>query len=171
MNEQTIDPAMTGCDASARVADVLLTGGQPLQDWAPAYFFFNGPYVIADYDHFRRVWASELGAQARRLIDERANLVSLGTVYRGFRQFTSNRPITGPGDLVLDSFLGSGTTAAVAQKLGRRWIGADINKGAIQTTIKRLQGVIQEQAALNPQPLLPSPSRSSGEGRRGAEPG
>src|SRR5215212_2847740 len=51
-----------------------------------------------------------------------------------------------PGDLVLDCFLGSGTTAAVAQKLGRRWIGADINKGAIQTTIKRLQGVIQEQA-------------------------
>jgi DNA modification methylase len=58
-------------------------------------------------------------------------------------------------DIVLDCFLGSGTTAAVAQKLGRRWIGADINNGAIQTTIKRLQGVIQEQA-LNPQPLLPS---------------
>ncbi|MEP7134300.1 MAG: site-specific DNA-methyltransferase [Chloroflexota bacterium] len=49
-------------------------------------------------------------------------------------------------DIVLDCFLGSGTTAAVAQRLGRRWIGADINKGAIQTTLKRLQGVIQEQA-------------------------
>jgi len=52
-----------------------------------------------------------------------------------------------PGDLVLDCFIGSGTTAAVAQKLGRRWIGCDINKGAIQTTAKRLQGVMQEQAA------------------------
>jgi DNA modification methylase len=51
-----------------------------------------------------------------------------------------------PGDIVLDCFLGSGTTAAVAQKLGRRWIGADINKGAIQTTIKRLQGVMQAQS-------------------------
>ena len=49
------------------------------------------------------------------------------------------------GDLVLDCFIGSGTTAAVAQKLGRRWIGCDINKGAIQTTAKRLQGVIDEQ--------------------------
>jgi len=48
-------------------------------------------------------------------------------------------------DIVLDCFIGSGTTAAVAQKLGRRWIGADINKGAIQTTTKRLQSVIQEQ--------------------------
>jgi len=46
---------------------------------------------------------------------------------------------------VLDCFVGSGTTAAVAQKLGRRWIAADINKGAIQTTAKRLQGVILEQ--------------------------
>lgn len=52
-----------------------------------------------------------------------------------------------PGDLVLDCFIGSGTTAAVAQKLGRRWIGCDINRGAIQTTAKRLQTIIQEQIA------------------------
>lgn len=50
-----------------------------------------------------------------------------------------------PGDLVLDCFIGSGTTAAVAQVLGRRWIGCDINKGAIQTTSKRLQTVMQGQ--------------------------
>jgi adenine-specific DNA-methyltransferase len=50
-----------------------------------------------------------------------------------------------PGDLVLDCFVGSGTTAAVAQKLGRRWIACDINKGAIQTTAKRLQTVMREQ--------------------------
>ena len=50
-----------------------------------------------------------------------------------------------PGDIVLDCFIGSGTTAAVAQKLGRRWIGCDINKGAIQTTSKRLQSIITEQ--------------------------
>lgn len=51
-----------------------------------------------------------------------------------------------PGDVVLDCFIGSGTTAAVSQRLGRRWVGCDINKGAIQTTAKRLQGVMQEQA-------------------------
>lgn len=55
------------------------------------------------------------------------------------------RTSTNPGDLVLDCFIGSGTTAAVAQKLGRRWIGCDINKGAIQTTAKRLQTIIREQ--------------------------
>lgn len=44
--------------------------------------------------------------------------------------------------IVLDCFCGSGTAAAVAEKLGRRWIAADLNKGAIQTTSKRLQNVI-----------------------------
>lgn len=43
-----------------------------------------------------------------------------------------------PGDIVLDCFMGSGTTQAVALKLGRKFIGADINLGAIQTTTKRL---------------------------------
>ena len=57
------------------------------------------------------------------------------------------RASSNPGDLVLDCFIGSGTTAAVAQKLGRRWIGADINKGAIRTTGKRIMSIIEEQMA------------------------
>lgn len=51
---------------------------------------------------------------------------------------------TNPGDIVFDCFMGSGTTQAVAMKLGRRFIGADINLGAIQTTTKRLLGVAEE---------------------------
>ncbi len=50
-----------------------------------------------------------------------------------------------PDNLVLDCFIGAGTTARVAQKLGRRWIGCDINKGAIQTTSRELQKIISEQ--------------------------
>lgn len=49
-----------------------------------------------------------------------------------------------PGDLVFDCFMGSGTTQAVAMKLGRRFIGADINLGAIQTTTKRLISLATE---------------------------
>jgi len=45
------------------------------------------------------------------------------------------RASSNPDDLVLDCFVGSGTTAAMAQKLGRRWIGCDINKGAIQQAV------------------------------------
>ena len=43
-----------------------------------------------------------------------------------------------PGDIVADFFCGSGTTLAVAEKLGRRWIGCDLSKFAIQVTRKRL---------------------------------
>jgi hypothetical protein len=57
-----------------------------------------------------------------------------------------------PGDVILDCFIGSGTTAAVAQKLGRRWIGCDINTGAIQTTSKRLQTIMAEQIEEAKQP-------------------
>ena len=45
--------------------------------------------------------------------------------------------------IVLDCFAGTGTTAAAAEKLGRRWIVSDINKGAIQTTMKRIQTCIE----------------------------
>lgn len=48
-------------------------------------------------------------------------------------------------DLVLDCFCGSGTTARVAQKLGRQWIGCDINKGAIHLTSRELQKIIVKQ--------------------------
>jgi len=43
-----------------------------------------------------------------------------------------------PGDIVADFFCGSGTTLTVAEKLGRRWIGCDLSKFAIQVTRKRL---------------------------------
>ncbi|MBX3175915.1 MAG: site-specific DNA-methyltransferase [Candidatus Hydrogenedentes bacterium] len=46
-----------------------------------------------------------------------------------------------PGDLVADFFCGSGTTAAVAEKLGRKWIASDLGKFGIHTTRKRMIGV------------------------------
>jgi len=48
------------------------------------------------------------------------------------------------GDLVADFFCGSGTTAAVAEKLGRKWITTDLGRFAIHTTRKRLIGVQRE---------------------------
>ncbi len=48
------------------------------------------------------------------------------------------RTSSNSGDLILDVFAGCGTTQATSMKLGRRFIGADINLGAIETTTKRL---------------------------------
>jgi adenine-specific DNA-methyltransferase len=49
---------------------------------------------------------------------------------------------TNPGDLVLDSFLGSGTTAAVAHKMGRRWIGIELGDHCYTHCVPRLQKVV-----------------------------
>jgi adenine-specific DNA-methyltransferase len=57
---------------------------------------------------------------------------------------------TNPGDLVLDSFLGSGTTAAVAHKMGRRWIGIEMGEHALTHCLPRLQKVVQgEQGGIS----------------------
>ena len=51
------------------------------------------------------------------------------------------------GDLVADFFCGSGTTAAVAEKLGRKWIATDLGKFALHTTRKRMIGVQRQLKA------------------------
>lgn len=57
---------------------------------------------------------------------------------------------TNPGDLVLDSFLGSGTTAAVAHKMGRRWIGVEMGDHARSHCALRLRKVIEgEQGGIS----------------------
>lgn len=53
------------------------------------------------------------------------------------------------GELVCDFFCGSGTTLAVAEKLGRKWIGSDLGKFAIHTTRKRMVGVQRELKKAN----------------------
>ena len=54
-----------------------------------------------------------------------------------------------PGDIVADFFCGSGTTLAVAEKLGRRWVGCDLSKFAIQVTRKRLLDIHNSKDLLN----------------------
>ena len=57
---------------------------------------------------------------------------------------------TNPNDLILDSFLGSGTTAAVAQKMGRRWIGIEMGEHAQTHCVPRLQKVLDgEQGGIS----------------------
>jgi tripartite ATP-independent transporter DctP family solute receptor len=85
---------------SKGTVDIQFNGGRPLEVFSPQYFFFNAPYVIKDYEHFLRVWNGPLGKKAKDQIVKNGNMVSLGTVFRGLRQTTSNVPILGPDDLV-----------------------------------------------------------------------
>ncbi len=61
-----------------------------------------------------------------------------------------------PDDLVLDAFAGSGTTCAVAEKLGRRWIGIDCGKLAIYTIQKRMLN-LKSEIGNKGKPLAPKP--------------
>lgn len=55
-----------------------------------------------------------------------------------------------PGDFVADFFSGGGTTVAVAEKLGRRWIGCDVSQIAIEVTKKRIKSVYIKKAGIKP---------------------
>lgn len=65
-----------------------------------------------------------------------------------------------PGDIVMDVFAGSGTTLAVAEKLGRRWVGCDIGKLAIYTIQKRLLGIDKSKNLENKKENYSRPAKS-----------
>ncbi len=98
LNEQTINPAFQACKREDRVGEILLTGGQPIQDYAPAYFFFNGPYVIRDFKHLQSVWGSKIGKRMASEIEKNGSMLTFEPVYRGYRQFTANKAINTPAD-------------------------------------------------------------------------
>jgi tripartite ATP-independent transporter DctP family solute receptor len=74
-------------------------GHEALEVFAPEYFFFNGPYVMKDFDHFMRVWNGELGKKASAEVEKNGDVKYLGIVLRGLRQTTSKKPLKTPADV------------------------------------------------------------------------
>jgi len=75
--------------------------------------------------------------------DERRN-INYPTQKPEYLLFLIVKASSNEGDLVADFFCGSGTTAAVAEKLGRKWIACDLGRFAVHTTRKRLIQVQRE---------------------------
>lgn len=69
------------------------------------------------------------------------------------------RASSNPGDLVLDFCVGSGTTAVVAEKLGRRWVACDVSPIAVHTTRKRLLRLPQPAPFVVERELAPGGDR------------
>lgn len=117
-------------------------------DW-----IFNTKAVLVPYESGMTEWRYTKGGQAGKKMPEgkvpsdvwdiKLNAMSLEHL-----GFDTQKPedllkrfilaSSNPGDLVADFFCGSGTTGAVAEKLGRRWIMCDLSKFAIHVTRKRL---------------------------------
>ncbi len=98
---------------------------------APISDVWNGPAPIDDIDDVLEVSIINPAAIERKLVDYPTQKPEalLERIIRA---------VTKEGDLVLDAFVGSGTTCAVAEKLGRRWVAIDSGKLAIYTTQKRM---------------------------------
>ncbi len=119
--------------------------------WAPYY------RIYADTSEGRpaeTIWAhSEVGSN-------RTSKAEVKALLNDDAVFTTPKPeallqrilhiATNPNDLILDSFLGSGTTAAVAHKMGRRWIGIEMGEHAATHCLPRLVKVINgEQGGIS----------------------
>ena len=165
-----------------RYLDDVLKKGKPYGDvWADVFSYQALKNKIAEITDI-----SEVDGLKSDLIDDRSLYDVWGDIM-SFQQIPTsaensgyptqkpeallNRIIlsaTDPGDIVFDCFMGSGTTQAVAMKLGRRFLGADINLGAVQTTTKRLISVAEslrgeQQAAPQLSPIQGSKQSNNDE--------
>ncbi len=145
-------------EESKKLATVVLKRGQ----WPKFYFGSDGKGKIA-----RKTYLNSVGGIAPQNLwlhkdvghtDEAKKEVL--KVFDGQSPFATPKPerlikrvleiATDEGDLVLDSFLGSGTTTAVAQKMGRRWIGIEMGDHAKTHCAVRMKKVVDgEQGGIS----------------------
>lgn len=122
-------------------ANKLLYWGKDGKSRTPRLKMF---LIDADYVVPRSVWPSnEAGSTQTSMLEQKTLFAE---------PFATPKPelllqriihiATNPGDLVLDSFAGSGTTGAVAQKMGRRWIMVELGEHAVTHIVPRLHKVI-----------------------------
>ncbi|MFA5912069.1 MAG: TRAP transporter substrate-binding protein [Burkholderiales bacterium] len=84
---------------SAGTLEMQSNGTNFLEAYAPPYYFFTGPYVMKDFDHYMRVWNGTLGRQAMAEMEKNGKLKYLGTIYRGQRWTTAKKPMYTPADV------------------------------------------------------------------------
>jgi adenine-specific DNA-methyltransferase len=115
------------------------------------------PDKLDEMDARGEIYWSPNGNPRRKIYLDQSEGVPFQDIWHGFRDAQNqNASITGypteknpdmmaiiinassnPGDLVLDCFAGSGTTLAVASRLGRRWLGIDNSQEALATMLRR----------------------------------
>lgn len=120
--------------------DMQFTGGRPVEVFAPAYFFVNAPFVMKDYEHFFRVWNGPIGAKAKKELEQKGNMIALGTLYRGYRQTTSNRLI-----LNARGFVGLKLRLPVVPTWVKIWEAVGVKP--VQATLAELYQVLKDGRA------------------------
>ncbi|MDR1168375.1 MAG: site-specific DNA-methyltransferase [Heliobacteriaceae bacterium] len=120
----------------------------------------NGRWLLYKKIRDGRVTYSAHGTLLTKIGTASTATIELKELFLGIKIFDTPKPevliqhllnlVTNENDLVLDSFLGSGTTAAVAHKMNRHYIGIEMGEHAITTSIPRLKAVIDgEQGGIS----------------------
>lgn len=78
--------------------ELILAGYQGQDMFAPEYMFFTAPFLFKSMDHMKAVLEGDLGKKMFAKMDE-SNAHMIGTIIRGARQMTSNKPIQTPDDV------------------------------------------------------------------------
>jgi adenine-specific DNA-methyltransferase len=145
------EAARSALQLSRDVADVVTCSERAGKD---TYYFLNGKQLLFYRNKVKRVAGIETSALAASNIWD--DLLSNNVHQEGGVSFPKGKKpeallervfsfTTNPGDLVLDSFAGSGTTGAVAHKMGRRWIMVELGEHCHTHILPRLQKVIDGQ--------------------------
>ena len=110
------------------------------------------------YREFTHRWADDVWTIGQSSVTKRRSREYIGYPTQKPEELLRRviESATSEGDIVLDAFAGSGTTLAVAEKLGRRWIGIDCGKLAIYTIQKRML-TLREGIGNQGKPLRPKP--------------
>lgn len=133
---------------SREIADVVTSSARGDKE---DYFFLNGKQILFYKNKVKRVGATETSALAASNIWD--DLLSNNVHQEGGVSFPKGKKpeallervisfATNPGDIVLDSFGGSGTTGAVAHKMKRRWIMVELGEHCHSHIVPRLKAII-----------------------------
>jgi hypothetical protein len=120
------------------MASYLTPGGQSVQLWQKKVNTFWKPLLWFVKGEYNGQWIGDVTKSNTNDNDKRFH--GWGQAESGMASIVER--FTVPGDLVLDPFMGGGTTGVVALQLDRKFIGIDIDDNAIETTKKRIAEVI-----------------------------
>lgn len=127
-------------------------------------YIFNRDKILAPFESGMTEWRYKSGGQKGNEMpkgktpDDVIILPALNTMDDERSDYPTQKPqeliepiikaSSNKDSIVLDCFAGRGTTAVVAENLGRRWITADLNKGSVQTTIREIQTCCDDPRAI-----------------------
>jgi TRAP-type transport system periplasmic protein len=79
--------------------EMQVGGGIPIKIYAPQYQFMNDPFIMRDWNHWKKVWDGKIGRDLQGAVEKKGRTQYVEVMFLGVRQFTSNKAIQTPKDV------------------------------------------------------------------------